>query len=85
MYYQYKDLQHPVRSKTSVENQKAEMLWALTEAKRKRVDLNDAGHKKEIKTCPSVAGPLGNPCERPDGRIGIKVLENLEQRAVYHL
>ena len=49
-YYQYKDLHQAVKSKKSVENKKAKVLWALKEAKDKVVHFHDAGHEKEIKT-----------------------------------
>ena len=38
------------KSKTSEDNKKATVLWALKEAKDRGVDFYDASHEKDIKT-----------------------------------
>ena len=52
MSYRHKDLHQAVKSKTSGENQKAKVLWALKEAKDRGVDFYDES--------PSKPGPLGH-------------------------
>ena len=69
--YRYKDLHRAVKSKKSEENKKAKVLRALKEANDRGVDFCDASREKELKTRVQVgSGPLGNPFEKPDGRIG---------------
>ena len=51
MYFQFQEMHHAVYSKKSDENNKAKVLWALTEAKDKGIHCCDAGHeKKKIQT-----------------------------------